>query len=255
MQVEVESRPFRPRLRVFARKDAKPRLHLALPEPWRVTRWLVLAVLLLLLASTACQVVRLRYGYTYFMGLIPLFFVDDEANVPTWYSSVTLLAAGGLLLLIGTALRARGDRSWRYWAALAAVFAALSIDEVAQIHELLIAPLRQALEATGYLFYPWVIPGTIFAAIVALAFTRFLFRLPRPTRAQFVVAGFLYIGGALGVETISARLDFEHGPADAGYVAVATVEEALEMFAIVLFLHALLGHLRKIAARSAELEA
>lgn len=227
-------------------------LPISVPQPWRVTRWLALTVGLLVVASSIGQAIRLRLGYTYAAGLIPLFYVDDEANVPTWYSSMTLLLAAALLLLIATTVRSRGDRTWRQWAALSAVFAALSLDEVAQIHELLIAPLRGRVGgADGYLYYPWVIPGAIFALAVAVAFARFLYRLPATTRTLFIVAGLVYVGGALGVETITARLDFEYGPADIAYVVAATLEETLEMAAIVVFLHALIAYLRQLAVSAA----
>jgi hypothetical protein len=225
-------------------KRSGPRLELRLPEPWPTTRWLFVVVGLLLLASTAGQVIRLRLGYDHLKGLIPLFYVDEEASVPAWYSSAALLTAAVLLLLIARAARSSRDHRWRYWAALAALFVGLSLDEVAQIHELLIEPLRGRIDATGYLPYPWVMPGAIFALAVVLVFARFVLGLPRKTRALFVAAGLLFVSGGLGVEMISAGLDFERDPAQAGHVAAVTLQEGLEMCAIVVFLHALLSHLR-----------
>jgi hypothetical protein len=210
-----------------------------------LTRWLGVTVALLVTASSVGQVIRLRYGYTYLLGLIPLFYVDDEANAPTWYSSMTLLLAAALLLAIARTVRERRDPDWRHWAALAAVFAALSLDEVAQIHELLIAPLRGRIGVDdGWLYYPWVIPGAIFAIVVAASFARFLLRLTPVTRTLFIVAGAIYVAGTLGVETLTARLDFEYGAADPAYVVAATIEETLEMAGIIIFLHALVRHLR-----------
>jgi hypothetical protein len=232
-------------------EPSAPRFELALPRPWTLTRWLAVAIALLVAASTAGQIVRLRFGYTYLHGLIPLFYLDDEANAPTWYSSMTLLLAAALLLAIAATTRRHADRAWRYWAALAAVFAALSFDEVAQVHELLIEPLRGRLGGSGYLYYGWVVPGAIFALAAAVAFARFLFGLPGPTRTLIVVAGAIYLAGTLGVEMITARLDFEHGPGDAAYVAAATVEETLEMTGILVFLHALLAHLHRLVGAAA----
>lgn len=253
MSLPEQSPPRRPPV---APATARPRTTLvragrftiALPRPWTLTRWLGITVALLVTASTIGQVIRLRYGYTYLLGLIPLFYVDDEANVPTWYSSMTLLLAAALLLAIAVTVRDRRDPAWRHWAALAAVFAALSLDEVAQIHELLIAPLRGKIGVDdGWLYYPWVIPGAIFALVVAASFARFLLRLPPTTRMLFIVAGAVYLAGALAVETVTARLDFEYGPADPAYVIGATIEETLEMAGIVVFLHALVRHLRILA--------
>ena len=236
--------------RASAKQAVAPPRRLSLgvwvPDPWRVTRWLAAVVVLLVIASTLGQILRLRFGYSYAAGLVPLFYVDDEGNVPTWYSSISLLAASALLLAIASTVRRHGDGAWRPWTILAVVFAGLSLDEVAQAHELLIAPLRGKLGGGGWLYYGWVVPGALFALVVAAAFARFLVRLPSSTRSLFLVAGLLFLAGALGVEVISAKLDFEYGPADPAYVAAVTIEETLEMSAIVVFLHALLAHLRAL---------
>jgi hypothetical protein len=233
-----------------AKKAGVSSFELALPRPSTLARWLSIVIVLLVAATTDGQVIRLRFGYTYAHGLIPLFYLDDEANVPTWYSSMTLLLAAALLLAIAVTVRGRADTWWRYWAGLAAVFVALSLDEVAQVHELLIEPLRGRVGSSGWLYYPWVLAGGLFALVVALAFARFLFALPPRTRALFVIAGAVYLSGTLGVETLTAHLDFEYGPADVAYVAAVTVEETLEMAGIVVFLYALLDHLHRMVDRA-----
>lgn len=52
--------------------------------PARVTRWLSLVVACLVLASLAGQFSKYVLGHDRLLGLVPLFDLDREGNVPTW---------------------------------------------------------------------------------------------------------------------------------------------------------------------------
>jgi hypothetical protein len=214
-------------------------------SPARVTRLLALVVGLLVVAGIASVVGEYVVGRALF-GLVRAFDLDGEGTVPSWYSSCALLAAAGLLAVIARAARERSDRDWCYWAGLAVIFVALSVDEAASIHELAIRPMRRALNLSGLLAFGWVIPGAAFVAIVGAIFLRFLLRLPLSTRRLFVIAGGLYVGGALGFEMLGGLLLTKYGMGLATALE-AVAEEALEMTGIVVFLHALLQHLGRIA--------
>jgi len=84
-------------------------------NPQRVMLVLLVAAAALLGASLAGQVLKYVFNHDHVFGLVNLFNVDGEMNLPTWYSAVTLLVAAGLLAIIGRvrALRQRGDA--RYW--------------------------------------------------------------------------------------------------------------------------------------------
>src|SRR5687768_11398051 len=64
-----------------------------------------------------------------------LFNLDEEANVPSWYSSMQLFMIGVILLVASSSpLRVR-DRLRSFVALLGTAFLFLSVDEAAAIHE------------------------------------------------------------------------------------------------------------------------
>ena len=176
-------------------------------------------------------------------SFVRLFILDGEANVPTWFSSSILLACAMLLAWIAMCQRAAEDRFWRHWTVLAAGFLYMSLDETAVIHEMLIRPTRQLLGFGGVLHFSWVVPAVILVLILAVAFARFIRNLPRGTRNLFLLSGTLFVLGSLGMESVSAFFYTGIGLESVGYGLATTVEEALEMAGIVLFLKALLEYL------------
>jgi hypothetical protein len=75
--------------------------------------------------------------------------VDEEDSLPTWYAASALLLTSSLLWLISR--RKQTDRdSWvLHWYGLSLAFAALSMDEVAGVHETF----------NSLVDYSWPIPG------------------------------------------------------------------------------------------------
>ena len=86
-------------------------LKVSMPLPRTLTRILLVFVASLIVASTAGQVVRFTLGYEHLKGLVPLFYVDLESNLPTWYSSCALLLAAVLLAVVARAKWQQGDGS------------------------------------------------------------------------------------------------------------------------------------------------
>jgi hypothetical protein len=58
-----------------------------------------------------------------------------------------------------------------------------------------------------------------------------------------VIAGTIYVVGAIGVEMLTGLYFESHGGGNPGYVALQTVEETLEMSGIVIFIFALADYL------------
>ena len=81
-----------------------------------------------------------------------------------------------------------------------------SLDEALSFHEGLSIPVRDALDVSGVLYFAWVIPYGIAVLILGAACLRFVLRLDRATRNLFIVAGALYVGGAVGFELIGGWL-------------------------------------------------
>jgi len=90
-------------------------------------------------------------------SFLPLFETAAEANIISWFSSLLLLIAGALLLLIARVETHSADTYARHWKILAWVFFFLSMDETASLHEELIVPLRNAIGTSGIFYFAWVI--------------------------------------------------------------------------------------------------
>ncbi len=182
-----------------------------------------------------------------FRGLVSLqrwFDVDGEGGIPAWFSCILLFTCAQVMWRLSH--RHPSDtRGWqRHERALAVVFVYLSIDELTQIHEQTIAPVQSVLSLGGALYFGWIVVALPLVGIFALLMLGYLRGLPARTRRGFLVAGLLYVGGAAGVEMIGAAL-WSDGNADTvAYVIQTTVEEGLEMGALVLFLGAAYGLLR-----------
>lgn len=214
-------------------------------SPERTARFLLVVVLGLTLASLAGQYYRyfLSEG-GHHMTIVRFFDLDSEANLPTWYSSATLLLSSFLLAIIAWAKKWEGDRYALHWSIMAFLFLGLSLDEASGIHEMPIEQLRAALHAEGIFYFTWVIPGAGFVGLFLVAYLRFLAHLPALTRWLFLLSGMIFVGGAIGVEMISGYYSYYYGQATWGNALITTVEEVLEMLGIVLFIYALLHYMR-----------
>jgi hypothetical protein len=220
-------------------------IDLRVPRANGVTCGLGTTVAVLITLSVVGQVAKHYLGHPQLKGFVPIFYVDYESNVPTWYSSCAMLLAAGFLGLIAAAKTRTNDQFRFHWWALSAIFVLLSADEVAGIHEYPVDPLREAFGFSGLLFYPWVIIGALFLLLVASALLRMVWSLPRRTRNLFFLAAALHSGGALGVEMLSGLQADLYGEENFAYSMIVTVEELMEMQGVVVFVHALLDYIHR----------
>jgi hypothetical protein len=218
--------------------------------PKRMCQVLILVVLCLTLASIVGQYYRFFAGHSSFLlGVAGKLNLNGEANLPAWYQSSTLLFCALLLALLASVKTfARAPYLW-HWRLLSLIFLYLSIDEAVSIHEQAIEPLRSLLHAHGVLYYAWVIPGALFVLGVGLAYLKFLAHLPPRTRWLFVIAGAVFVGGALGIEMVEGAYEDFYGEYMTGaramiYALILTAEELMEMAGIIIFIYALLDHLQ-----------
>lgn len=172
-------------------------------------------------------------------SFVRLFSLDQEANVPTWYASATLLFASGLALVISR-MPPRADAG--KWALVGCLLLLMSLDESAVLHEMMILPLRGLLETGGLLYYAWVIPGGLLAMVVALYLSPFLWRLDASVRQRLILGGSLFVLGALGVEALSGWVEEVRGR-DRLFFLLVVVEESFEMLGVLLAISAFLRHL------------
>jgi hypothetical protein len=171
--------------------------------------------------------------------LVPFFSLSLEVNFPTWYSALLLAGCGVALLAIAAGARQSGAPFRRHWTLLGVVFLYMSLDEAVEIHE----HLGGLLELHGVLYYSWVVPAGAVVLLLGVAYLRFLWHLPAPTRWRFILAGALYVGGALGMELPLGWWTERAGADNLGYALLDWVEETLELVGASLFLASLLGYL------------
>ena len=204
-------------------------------------------LILLTLFLVATDIARALCQFTFNRSLfLWAFSLGRDSAIPTWYSSVTLLICSLLLWTISWAKQKKHEPYIFHWRLLSGIFLVMSIDEVATIHEwigkkIILIPRSVKSQFGGFIHYDWVIVGLFFAFCVLLFYLRFIFDLPRKTKFLFLLSGFIFISGALGVEMLVARIHFLSGTAETlEYMLLTTLEELFEMLGIATFIYALL---------------
>lgn len=213
-------------------------------NPSAIARILGAVAFLLVLASIGGQFSRFALGHDYLKGLVPLFYIDAEQNIPTYFTVLLMLFAALLLAIIAVLNRKQRIPHVSKWAILSFGFLFMAYDEAFQVHERLISPVRTLLSDSnlGVFYFAWVIPGIALVLVLGLFFLRFLLHLPATARLRFLMAATFYIGGAIGVELIGGRYTELHGSQNWTYSMIATVEESLEMAGLIVFIWALLKY-------------
>jgi hypothetical protein len=163
-----------------------------------------------------------------------LFDLDGEGNVPAGFSAGLLLLCAAASGLVGAAQPEPGDR--RAWLAFGAFLAYMGLDEALTVHE------RVSRLAGGE---DWQVLYLPLVAVGGLAWLAVLRRTwPRTGARALLLAGAALWLASQVIEHV------ESGPATgrvAGYGALSTAEELLEMSGSALFLLALLGPVERIA--------
>src|SRR3954466_3537021 len=111
--------------------------------------------------------------------LLKLFDLDEEQNIPTFFSYFLLNFCCFLLLIIHLQQKILNSRWSMYWLFLAIIFFILSFDEAASVHERFSLHIRNYLGTTGWLSFAWIIPAGFFVVVVGLIYIEFIISLPR----------------------------------------------------------------------------
>ncbi len=202
-------------------------------DPWRVSVALAaVAISLVALHLVAMLIIFDEdLGVSDSLGLeywhLSIADLDEEESIGTWFSSGMLLFASLLLLFRARTVRLAGEPGGSGWLVLGLGFCFLSLDEVVALHELLNSLLGDDT--------PWTAVAIPFVAVLGLCFVPFLRRLDKATAIRFLVAGAVYVGGAVGVEHFT-----DDAVNSLHYNMWTALEEGVEMFGVILFIHALL---------------
>jgi hypothetical protein len=226
--------------------DSEPMTLRVVISAQRTAKTLTLAVLCITMTAVAVKFLAYFSGHNELLGLTRQFDLNGEANIPAWYSSVTLLICSVLLATIASVKKTNRDPYAPHWKTMAIIFLFLAVDETAQIHEMITVAARRpafAFHLSGIFYYSWVIPYGLFALLFALAYLKFLAHLPAKIRWLFVIAAGMYVGGAMGMEMLAGFHRTLYWNKDEVHTLMTMIEECFEMMGIVVFTYALTAYM------------
>lgn len=195
-------------------------------EPTTLARWLFVGVALVSGAGLAVEVAH--------SPLVQHLSLSYEGNVPTWFATVLLFSSA----LAAARIAREAVAFRRYWWGVAAVFAYASLDEAAELHE----HMGGTFDLRGPLYYDWVIPAAVLLVALVIVFWPFVRALEHGTRRRLMVAGAIYIGGAVVMELPLGWWTDRAGPDTLGYALIDWFEETMELVGASLALLALVRH-------------
>ncbi len=169
------------------------------------------------------------------------FNLEAERNLPTWYSTLQLFV---LAVMTGLFAASRFDRtqprSWFLWG-LTLVFLAMSMDEIAEIHEYLgyesdvLLPGGDRKQTpfgyTGIWMFLIGVPFLLFALGLVMSVRRYFAAAPGVLK-KFIVGFLVLVGGASGVETAANFVVL----GSAWHVVQVFFEETMEMTGVTIML-------------------
>lgn len=184
-----------------------------------------------------------------------MFNFEKEKTVPTYFSVVILFLASQTFLIIRLLIGNTAISSYikHYWTQMSAIFILLSMDEVLMLHERLSNFTKTFIpvERTGFFKYSWVVPMIGLLLVFGLYSIKFLMSIPPKLRNGYIIAGSMFVFGAVGLEMLSGKIDtLNMGRDSLLYLFVMTIEESLEMTGIILLLYFNLNYINELIAET-----
>jgi hypothetical protein len=178
-------------------------MSIAMPHIRVLARRLVWALLAIHALSLASNVAYHGFGLgrrEYVVTWLTTFFnVDEQQNLPAWFSAGVLLLTAWILWETASAAAAAGQHRFvRHWRVLGVAFALLSLDDMTDAHRI----LRLGAVATVGNASSWLLVAAPLLVLFALAYVRFALHLPALTRWLIVGAAGAYLLGVTAVEAV-----------------------------------------------------
>lgn len=174
--------------------------------------------------------------------LMELFWLSSELNVWAWYGGAVLAVLAAAFALCAVTARRTG-RPWVPDLIFTIVAVVLWADESAAIHERT-GTLGASLGIGGTFAWIWIgIPVAVVVGALLLVAAR---RLDGRTRWRLVLAGFVYLSGALGFEALVGFLAVTEGMPGTHplLVGITVLEESAEVAGVLIAVWAVLARLR-----------
>lgn len=220
----------------------------------RAALLVLIAMIALLAGAHLVGLTMKQLNHERVFGLVRLFDMDRERNIPTLFSTCLFLASSFLSFTVARARWLR-EQPAKTWLLLSLVLLFLAVDEFCQIHEYLKDPTRKLLDVPDGFFGPaWVIPYGIAALAFFAVMVPFLMSQEKPIRRLLASSGAIFVGGAVGVEMLTgkyislaeaARPDTFNMNVDLWYGVFVAIEESLEMLGVTILVFTLLTLLQK----------
>ena len=210
-----------------------PRAVITIPRRG-ITVTLSIATALLVMASVVVAVAAHEFDRPTLLGIVGLFDMDREGNVPSWFSGALLLACAVSMGIVWANASAHGEADARAWGALALFVGAASLDEVAAVHEAIGVAMGGYDDRFVYL-----VPGTLLLLIVVVLAFGFVRRLPSRVRNLLGLGAGVWALGAVVLELVQAA---SHNVGGLTGALLATAQDALELAGVIIVLHAVIHY-------------
>lgn len=175
-------------------------------------------------------------------SVLELFNLEADKNIPIFFY-VLLLLIGTLLLSTIALIQIQQNSPQKFgWILLTSIVFAMSIDKAIRLHGYLIQFIQTILGRNdpGMIIYPLVIVLLTIGIAIILQLIKFLRELPANTRKSFIIAGCVFLSGALVLEAIGSSFYDLSGHANLVYDILSILEESLEMAGIIAFIRGLI---------------
>jgi hypothetical protein len=159
-----------------------------------------------------------------------------EANLPSWFSGSLFLICAAMAGMIWGVARRRAEPNATYWAGLALLLAAASVDEIAMIHETVGYAIGDGRRGV----YTYLLPGTLLVLCVGVMSVRFLAELPQSTKRGLIWAAATFLLGAVALELVEAV--FVPAEDSLGSALLGTAQDSFELLGLVILLNTLARH-------------
>lgn len=163
-----------------------------------------------------------------------------EVNLPTFFNAILIFMGGQTFYVMASNTI---DKLYlkRYWFFMAFVFFFLSIDEYIQIHEWFSSglPRKFGIGGEGIFKFAWIIPYGIATLIFGLYSLKVLRTLEKKQLLGYILAGGLYLFGVIVMEALGGKFVEMNDDVETleYYLFFTTIEESLEMIAMILLLN------------------
>jgi hypothetical protein len=236
-------------------------LVLRINELFSIHRTLVYIAIVIFIAHCTAMIFKYSFGNDILFGLVPLFDFYEEKNVPTYFSSISLLFTSGLIFLIVGLKKSFKTSDLVAWKVLGWGFFLMSIDELADIRMILknigmYASNKEALDAAASVGFSvaWTIPIAILLIFLGFYFLPFLRSLKMVYTINFALAGAAFVFGAVVIENIEGfHIAETGGVRDFKFMIMVTIEETLEISSILYFQYFLIKYIKEYFSDSAAL--